>query len=241
MLLFSVPLAVALAFHPSLPKVSTKAPSAEKTTKGFTEVMDAQWANVKHKIAERAAVGLDENFRQGLDNWVANSGSTAEWSFDQAGFVMPGRVALYQPSLGLKDYEFQFLGAIDRGALSWVVRAADFQNYYVVKLVVAKPGPIPQMAITRYAVINGRAVDREDTPLVLQTRGDSLYRIAMDIKADHYSLTVQGQIADSWDESRLKHGGVGFFTNHGEQSRIGWVQITHQYDMLGRLFAYLAL
>lgn len=241
MLLFAVPVALALAFHPSLPKVSTKAPSAETTTKGFTDVIDTQWANVKHKIAERAAVGLDENFRQGLDNWVANSGSTAEWAFDQAGFVMPGRVALYQPSLGLKDYEFQFLGAVDKGALSWVVRAADFQNYYVVKLTIVKPGPVPQMAITRYAVINGRAVDREDTPLVLQSRGDSLYRISMDIKGDHYALTVQGQMADSWDEPRLKHGGVGFFTNRGEQSRIGWVQITHQYDMLGRLFAYLAL
>jgi hypothetical protein len=241
MLLFAVPLAVALAFHPSLPKVSTKAPSAEKTTKGFTDVFDAQWTNIKHSMAERAAVGLDEYFRQVLDNWVANSGSTAEWAFDQAGFVMPGRVALYQPSLGLKDYEFQFLGAVDKGALSWVVRAADFQNYYVVKLAIVKPGPVPQMAITRYAVINGKAVDREDTPFVLQTRGDSLYRVSMDIKGNHYALTVQGQMADSWDEPRLKHGGVGFFTNHGEQSRIGWVQITHQYDMLGRLFAYLAL
>ena len=111
----------------------------------------------------------------------------------------------------------------------------------MVKLAIVKAGPIPQMAITRYAVINGKAVDREDTPFVLQTRGDSLYRISMDVKGDHYALTVQGQMADSWNEPRLKHGGVGFFTNGGEQSRIGWVQITHQYDMLGRLFAYLAL
>lgn len=240
MLLFAVPLAVALAFHPSLPKVSTKAPSAP-SAKGFSEAIEGQWTNIRHSMAERAAVGLDENFRQGLDSWVGNNGSTAEWAFDQAGFVMPGRVALYQPSLGLKDYEFQFLGAIDKKALSWVVRAVDFQNYYVVKLVVSKPGPIPQMSIVRYAVINGKPMDSEETDLVLQTRGDSLYRIAMDIKGGHFALTVQGQMADSWDEPRLKHGGVGFFTHKNEQSRIGWVQITHQYDMLGRLFAYLAL
>ena len=51
---------------------------------------------------------------------------------------------------------------------------------------------------------------------------------------------VQGQVIDAWTDARFRHGGVGFFTNRGELSRIGWVQITHQYDTLGRLFAYLA-
>lgn len=241
-LLFLVPLALGLAFHPSLPKVSVKAsqPDTQEVTGRFQQVLDTQMTNLRKAIADRAAVGLDENFRQGLDNWMSNSGSVAEWSFDQAGFVQPVRVALYQPSLGLTDYEFQFLGAIDKGALSWVARAADFQNYYVVKLVILKGGPIPQLGITRYAVINGKPVDRVDTPVALNTRTDSLYRVAMEIQGDHYSLAIQGQMIDSWTESRLKRGGVGFFTNRGEQSRIGWVQITHQYDMLGRLFAYLA-
>ena len=171
---------------------------------------------------------------------ISNSGSTAEWTFDQAGFVLPGRVALYQPSLGLKDYELQFLGAIDKGSLSWVVRAADFQNYYVVKLAVIKPGVIPQLGIIRYSVINGKPVDRVDTPVALNTRTDSLYRVRMEMQGDHFSLSVQGQVIDAWTEARLRHGGVGFFTNRGEQSRIGWVQVTHQYDTLGRLFAYLA-
>jgi hypothetical protein len=45
---------------------------------------------------------------------------------------------------------------------------------------------------------------------------------------------------DSWSDSRLKHGGIGFFNARGEDSRVRWVQVTHQYDMLGRLCAYLA-
>jgi hypothetical protein len=241
-LLFAVPLALGLAFHPSLPKVSVQAPGgdAKAVTGQFKEVLGTQWAGLRKSMADRAAVGLDENFRQGLDNWMSHSGSTAEWSFDQAGFVQPGRVALYQPSLGLSDYEFQFLGAIDKGALSWVARASDFQNYYVVKLVTVKGGPVPEMGITRYAVINGQPVDRVDTPVTFQARTDSLYRVSMVMEGDHYSLVIQGQMIDSWKEPRLKRGGIGFFTNRGEQSRIGWVQITHQYDMLGRLFAYLA-
>lgn len=242
MLLFAVPLALGLAFHPSLPKVSVQAPGgdAKATTQQFRDVLNTQMTNLRKSMAERAAVGLDENFRTGLDNWMSHSGSTAEWSFDQAGFLQPGRVALYQPSLGLTDYEFQFLGAIDKGALSWVSRATDFQNYYVVKLVMLKGGPVPEMGITRYAVINGKPVDRVDTPVTFQARTDSLYRVSQVMEGDHYSLVIQGQMIDSWNEPRLKRGGIGFFTNRGEQSRIGWVQITHQYDMLGRLFAYLA-
>jgi hypothetical protein len=242
MLLFAVPLALGLAFHPSLPKVSVQSPGSDTKaiTAQFSEVLSTQMASLRKTMADRAAVGLDENFRQGLDNWMGNSGSTAEWSFDQAGFVQPGRVALYQPSLGLTDYEFQFLGAIDKGALSWVSRAVDFQNYYVVKLVMLKGGPVPAMGITRYAVINGQPVDRVDTPVTFQTRTDSLYRVSQVMDGDHFSLVIQGQMIDSWSDPRLKRGGIGFFTNRGEQSRIGWVQITHQYDTLGRLFAYLA-
>ncbi len=152
-----------------------QAPQADgqEVTGRFQQVLDTQMANLRKTIADRAAVGLDENFRQGLDNWMSHSGSTAEWSFDQAGFVQPGRVALYQPSLGLTDYEFQFLGAIDKGALSWVTRAVDFQNYYVVKLTVVRPGPVPEMGITRYAVVDGKPMDRVDTPITFSARTDS--------------------------------------------------------------------
>ena len=56
-----------------------------------------------------------------------------------------------------------------------------------------------------------------------------------------FALTVQGQMVDSWSEPRLRTGGVGFFTRaRRRQPRLRWVQVTHQYDMLGRLCAYLA-
>ena len=73
-----------------------------------------------------------------------------------------------------------------------------------------------------------------------QTRADTLYNIRMDVRGANFSVEVQGQMADSWTEPHLTRGGVGFFTARGEVSRVRWVQITHQYDMLGRLCAYLA-
>jgi hypothetical protein len=60
------------------------------------------------------------------------------------------------------------------------------------------------------------------------------------VHGDTYLLALQGEIVDNWSEPRLTHGGIGFFAPRGEESRLRWVQVTHQYDMLGRLCAYLA-
>ncbi len=189
---------------------------------------------------DRAGVALDEDFRSGLDEWVSRGDATTEWSFDATGFVRPGPLALYRPSIGLTDYQMQFLGLIDKKAMSWVVRAADFNNYYVVKLMVLKPGPLPTIGVTRYAVVDGKPDSRVDTIAPIDARPDMLYRVLVDAHGDSFSLTIQGQMVDSWSEPRLRHGGVGFFSARGEESRLRWVQVTHQYDMLGRLCAYLA-
>jgi hypothetical protein len=244
LLVFGIPILLALALHPSLKKIPYTAPQQANGIErhiehSFQSKVSEQWKNVKQSMMDRAAIALDEDFRQGLDDWTSRGGTT-EWTFDETGFVRPGPLALYRPSVELTDYQLQFLGMIDKKALSWVVRAADFDDYYVVKLVVLKPGPVPTVGVTRYAVIKGVAQDRSDSTAFINAREDMLYRVRMDIHGDVFALTVQGELVDSWSEPRLRKGGVGFFTAHGEVSRLRWVQITHQYDMLGRLCAYLA-
>jgi len=241
MLVFAIPLLLGLALHPSLPKVRVAAPAAASGfQKNFKTVVNQQLTGVRRSMLDRAAVALDEDFRSGLDEWVSRGDATTDWSFDAAGFVRPGPLAMYRPSMGLADYSMQFLGMIDKKAMSWVVRAADFDNYYVIKMVVTKPGPVPTIGVIRYAVINGKADSRGDVIVPVDARPDSIYRVRLDVHGDDFALSVQGQMVDSWSEPRLTHGGVGFFAAPGEESRVRWVQVTHQYDMLGRLCAYLA-
>ena len=241
LLLFAIPALIALVSHGGLPRVAFAAPqSAGGFPSQFKKVLNEQFVGVRQTLENRAAIALDEDFRSGLDNWASPGGSTTEWSFDQSGFVQPGPLALYRPSVMLADYQVQFMGLIDKKAMSWVVRAADFENFYVVKLEVTRPGAIPAIGLTRYAVINGKAQDRHDVNIPLSARADTLYNIRMDVRGSNFNVEVQGQMADSWTETRLPRGGVGFFTARGEASRVRWVQITHQYDMLGRLCAYLA-
>ena len=242
LLLFAIPALLALVFHhPGWPQVALAAPQPSTSLTGnFKRVLNTGWGNVRQTLENRAAVALDEDFRSGLDNWASPGGSTTEWSFDATGFARPGPLALYRPSVNLTDYHLEFVGLIDKKAMSWVVRAADFENFYVIKLVVVKPGPMPAIGLTRYAVINGKSVDRHDVNIPLSARADTVYNVHMDVHGSDFSVEVQGQMADSWTETRLPRGGIGFFTASGEASRLRWMQITHQYDMLGRLCAYLA-
>jgi len=241
LLVFTIPLLLGLALHPALPKVRVAAPArAAEFQRDFEKAWNEQIVNVKQSVTDRAAIALDEDFRSGLDDWVSRGDAPTAWSFDATGFVRPGPLAIYRPTMSLNDYEMQFLGMIDQKALSWVARSADFNNYYVMKIVVTKPGPVPVIALTRYAVVNGKADSRVDTVVPIDAREDMLYRVRLDVHGPEYALIVQGQLIDAWSEPRLTHGGIGFFTAHGEASRVRWVQVTHQYDMLGRLCAYLA-
>jgi hypothetical protein len=232
-LAIAAPLLMALALQPSVWSLDL---GGSKTGARFSQA----FSNFQQAVSERAAVALDEDFRSGLDQWISRGGEPVAWSYDATGFVLPVNLALYSPSTELTDYEMQFLGMIDKKAMSWVVRAADFDNYYVIKLSVLKPGPVPEIGITRYAVIDGQAMDRADTVVPISARADTLYRVRLNVRGGDFALTVQGQTVDSWTDNRLRRGGIGFFNARGEESRVGWVQITHQYDTLGRLCAYLA-
>ncbi len=240
-LAFALPVLLGLTLHPSLPKVRAAAPAAAVgVERNLQHAFNAQWANVRQTMLDRAAVALSEDFRSGLDEWISRDDATAAWSFDATGFVRPGPLALYRPSMELTDYQLQFLGMLDKQALSWVARAADYDNFYVIKLNVLKAGPLPTIGLTRYAVVNGVADSRADIIAPIDARADMLYRVRLDVHGNDFTLSVQDQMVDSWSEPRLRHGGIGFFSARGEESRLRWVQITHQYDMLGRLCAYLA-
>jgi hypothetical protein len=241
LLAVAIPILLALALRPSLPKVQSAAPHATQgISKNIGDGFREQFINVRNSVAQRAAVSLSEDFRAGLEDWQARGDMSSGWSFDGNGFVKPGTLALYKPSMALTDYDMDFLGMVDKKALSWVVRAKDFDNYYVVKLVLLKGGPLPTLGITRYAVIDGKAETRVDTKVAIDTRPDMLYRISMNLHDDTFLLSLQGSVIDNWTDARLKRGGVGFFAPKGEESRLRWLQLTHQYDMLGRLCAYLA-
>jgi len=234
-----LPILAAVAVTGSFPKVPIKTVAPAHLAE-VQKVVNEQWKNFNQTISDRAAIAYADDFRSGLDAWQSRSNLTTSWSYDAAGFVRPGPLAVFKPTLDLADYRFEFLGEIDQKAIGWVFRAEDLNNYYAMKLVVVKPGPLPLVNMVRYAVINGKEGPHVEKPLPLTVRADMLYRLLVDVRGADFTVMAQGQVVDFWTDHRLQHGGVGFFSNRGERSRLRWVEVSHQYDALGRVCAYLA-
>jgi len=197
------------------------------------------WKIFRIDLVGRAAVEMHDDFNSGLGAWQGAGDWANSWARDRASGVQVGALALYRPSLALSDYNLDFRGEIARKALGWVVRAPDLNNYYAVRLEEADSSSLPAIYIVRYAVIDGKEGPRTRVRLALPMGKDAAYHVNMEVREQFFTLSVQGHVVDFWSDDRLKTGGIGFFSGKGEQSRIESVQLTHQYDALGKLCAYL--
>jgi len=241
-----LPIVLLLIVYSTLPKASSKptaSPTAQvavETPSGVPAQPASRWEVFQKSISDRAAINLTDDFRGGLGSWQGDGRWAETWKYNQAQFVEPGALALYSPTLPMADYSFEFLGQICRKSLNWVFRAKDLKNYYAMRLVLTSAGPLPQAAILRYAVIDGKESAVKTLPLPMSIKGDTLYRVRMDVKGDTFTTYVQGQVVDSFTDSRLPRGGIGFFSPKGDQTYLRWVEVSYQYDFLGRFCALLA-
>lgn len=149
------------------------------------------------------------------------------WKTDWSGKGPKGRqISIYQPSMSLSNYRFEFRGQIDTQSLGWVFRAQNPQNYYAMKLEVSKNGPHRTLALVRYAVIEGLESDRTVTQLPIDARYDSVYQVRLDARGPEFAAFVNGKPAAAWTDTRIRSGGAGFLNEPGEAGRIQSVSIS---------------
>ena len=104
-----------------------------------------RWGNLRSAIRNRAVLMVEDDFRSGLNGWSFPSGKSQDWSYDQAGFLRPGKLGFLQDSMKLTNYRLELMGQIERKSLGWAFRAKDENNYYVAKLTISRPGPLPMV------------------------------------------------------------------------------------------------
>lgn len=191
-------------------------------------------------IMRRAGVRLFDDFRAGLASWQGREGWAKTWRYGDATFVEPGELALLSPSIGLSDYTLTFLGQIERRSLNWVFRATDTANYYSMRIVVTRGGPLPEAMVVRSVTINGRERDVKSLPIPFPVKADTLYLVRMEVRGQDFTTYIQDQLVDHFSDARLRSGGVGFYSPRGDRALLRWVEVSHQYDYLGRLCALLS-
>jgi hypothetical protein len=199
-----------------------------------------KWDGLRNMLRSRAVLRIEDDFRAGLSGWEGPSGWSKDWSYDQAGFLRPGKLGFWRESMKLKDYRLEFLGQIERKSLGWVFRASDESNYYAAKLVVAKPGPLPMVDLVQYVVANGQEGPKTRIPLPFPVRNDTLYEVQMSVKGDRFSTSVNGHFVSSWTDRLLQAGGVGLGCDRGESSRVRWIRVSDRDDFVGRVCSFLS-
>jgi hypothetical protein len=141
----------------------------------------------------------------------------AGWMTSQA---WPRRVSILRGSLNLTDFRMEFEGRIGTKALGWVFRAKDFQNFYVMKLEIVKPGLEPVVALKRFAVIDGQDQPLSQILLPVGDRRDTTYRIRLEALGNQFTTWIQDRKIDQWVDDRLRSGGVGLYGEGEERSDI---------------------
>src|SRR2546426_12197154 len=92
-------------------------------------------------------------------------------------------------------------------------------NYHAARMIILQPRPIPQVALERWAVINGQAGRRTWVLLPFSVRMDTIYNIQVEAQRNHFITRINEQFVDAFDDSRLPSG-VGFFSSARESARI---------------------
>jgi hypothetical protein len=201
--------------------------------------------SIGETIRSRAPITLHQDFRNGWMDWTTASlpGRVDDPRRDETRFSAASVPVLriWNRSTALQNYQMEFNGEIEKKSLSWAFRATDAKNYYATKILITKPGPLPNAGLVRYVVMNGREWDRVQLPLPLTLERGGNYRVRVSVQDDHFITYLNGQVISSWSDKRLHRGGVGFFDDADDKQKVEWVNLSERDSFLGRMLAHFSL
>jgi hypothetical protein len=191
-------------------------------------------------IQSQTSTTLRDDFHSGLNAWEGLKSIGLDWS-SQGGEVRPGSLRLWSKSTSLSNYDLEFMGQIDRKSMDWAFRAADLHNYYATKLVMTRPGPLPNAGLVRFVMLDGRERERVELPLPLTIERGVDYKVRVSVHGNRFLTSVNGQLISSWMDNRISRGGVGFFSEDGEASVLKWVSVSDRDSFLARMASHFSL
>jgi hypothetical protein len=193
-------------------------------------------------IRSRAPITLHQDFSNGWPDWTSTLATKVEVPRRGAHFSASApALRIWKRSTSLQNYQMEFDGEIEKKSLSWAFRATDEKNYYATKILITKPGPLPNAGLVRYVVMNGREWDRVQLPLPLTLERGGNYRVRVSVQDDHFITYLNGQVISSWSDKRLHRGGVGFFDDADDKQKVEWINLSERDSFLGRMLAHFSL
>ena len=168
---------------------------------------------------ETAPVPIEEHFNAGMEQW---QGDLSGWRLDAAG-ARPAGLALFSPTLGLSDYEFEFFTRIETRAVTFIFRASNASNYQKVSISMVESG---RYELQRRAVIGGIEEPAAAAPLPGVLRPGAAFTVRTQARQNDFSVWLDGELAARWTDGRLPVGGIGFVAPREDRARIYWVRVS---------------
>jgi hypothetical protein len=204
--------------------------------------------SISEVIRARAPITLHQDFGNTVSSWTGWSTASLRGvddprreRVDDPRWASAPVLRIWKRSTALQNYQMEFSGAIEKKSLSWAFRAADEKNYYATKILITKPGPLPNAGLVRYAMVGGRESDRVQLPLPLTLERGSHYRVRVSVQDDRFVTFLNGQVISSWSDKRLLRGGVGFFDDAEDPQKVAWVNLSERDSFLGRMLSHFSL
>jgi hypothetical protein len=137
------------------------------------------------------------------------------WLRETASGANPGakqarQLILYQPSLNVMDGQFEFTWNVDNRGVGWVFRATDVANYYAMRIKALSLAPSLRLSVEHFSVLLGEEGTHSEKVLVFP-RFVPTMRVKVDIAGPSFTLYLQGNAVDYWNDTRLTVGGFGFY------------------------------
>ncbi|HWR53514.1 MAG TPA: hypothetical protein VN428_20570 [Bryobacteraceae bacterium] len=186
-------------------------------------------------LQSRAAIVVHADFAQPTEGWFGARDWSRAWTRERKAMRI-GQLALYRPSLGLEDYDFEFVGQLDR-SLAWVFRASDLRSYYMTRLIAeAQSG---ELVLERSAVVAGEESHRVQVPVRDRFDVSRPVRISVEVRGSDFRTSIDGHVVDFFHDDLLSVGGVGFTGEPDDRPRLYWMRVRHHDDLIGKFCAWL--
>jgi hypothetical protein len=169
---------------------------------------------------------------------VSRSGSTeietaingGDWVREAAVLGDPGvkqsrQLVLYRPALNATDCRLEFNWTVNDRPVGWVFRAKNLGTYYAVQLKVLKAGPNPTFSVDYFSVYQFVESAHASKVLVFP-RNEPVIRIRMDVFGPVFTMYLQGNATEYWNDARLTSGALGFFEEWNQTADVNSVRMS---------------
>lgn len=196
--------------------------------------------SLRQRVANRSSIALREDFSAGFGFWEGGRAWSRSWRHGQDRVARPGQLAIYQPSVPMRDYELTLLAAVEHRSISWVVRARNLRNYVAVRINLASPGASQPSSLERWTVKDGRVTQRRSIGIETPHSAAKAMRVRMEVQGTVFKTLLEDRVVDVFMDTTHASGGVGLFASPEDQPRIYRLEVTHQQDFLGKLCSFFA-